>query len=284
MRQRSFLHGKLKPIQKILLYLILYGGVILFAFPLFWMLVTSLKTMGDIHKVPMIWLPSSIQWSNYKQIFIDAPMGRYLLNSVGYTCISVFGTVLASSMAAFAFARLRARGNMLLFVLVLSTMMIPSQVTLIPQYLLFNQIHWTNSYLPLIVPAFTGSAFVIFLLRQFYLGISREMDEAVKIDGGGHLVMYWRILLPLSAPALATSAVLEIMSRWNDLFGPLIYLSESSQYPLSLGLANFTAAYGQTPWNLLMAASVVTVFPLLLLFFFAQKVFIQGIVISGSKG
>ncbi len=150
--------------------------------------------------------------------------------------------------------------------------------------ILFNQIHWNNSYLPLIVPAFTGSAFVIFLLRQFYFGISKEMDEAVEIDGGGPGVMYWRILLPLSVPALATAAVLETMSRWNDLFGPLIYLNDSSQYPLSLGLANFTAAYGQTPWNLLMAASIVAVIPLLLLFFFTQKVFIQGIVISGSKG
>ncbi|MFC5701887.1 carbohydrate ABC transporter permease [Cohnella faecalis] len=284
MKRKSFAYGELKLVEKGLLYFVLYGGVILFVFPLFWMLITSLKTLGDIHKLPMTWIPSPIQWGNYKQIFIDAPMGKFLWNSIWYTCVSVVGIMIASSMAAFAFARLRARGSTLLFALALSTMMIPSQVTLIPQYLLFNEIHWTGSYLPLVVPAFTGSAFIIFLLRQFYLGISREMDEAVKIDGGSRFTLYWRILLPLSAPALATAAVLELMSRWNDLFGPLIYLNDSAQYPLSLGLANFTAAYGQTPWNLLMAASIVAVAPLLLIFFFAQKVFIQGIVVSGSKG
>jgi len=284
MRKKAYAYGELRPIPKIALYLVLYGGLVLFAFPLFWMLITSLKTIGDIHKVPMTWIPSPVQWGNYKQIFEDAPMGRYLWNSVWYTLVAVTGTVLASSMASFAFARLKARGGSLLFALVLSTMMIPSQVTLIPQYLLFNRLGWTNSYWPLVVPAFTGSAFTIFLLRQFYLGISKELDEAVKVDGGSRYVMYARILLPLSAPALATAAVLEMMSRWNDLFGPLIYLNDGYKYPLSLGLTNFTAAYGQTPWNLLMAASIVAVVPLLIVFFCTQKAFIQGIVVSGSKG
>ncbi|EXX85412.1 sugar ABC transporter ATP-binding protein, partial [Paenibacillus darwinianus] len=160
----------------------------------------------------------------------------------------------------------------------------PPQVTLIPQYLLFNKLDWIDTYLPLIIPSLAGSAFLIFLLRQFYMGISKELDEAVKIDGGGYSTMFFRIILPLSIPAMATAAILEFMYRWNDLIGPLIYLSTGSKYPLSLGLSNFTAAYGATPWNLLMAASIVAVTPPLLLFFFAQKYFIQGIVISGSKG
>ncbi|MEK4508781.1 carbohydrate ABC transporter permease [Paenibacillus anaericanus] len=284
MKRKTYAYNELRPVSKVAVYLLLYGGVLLFSFPLLWMILTSLKSLGEIHKIPMTWIPAKIQWSNYKQIFIDAPMGNYLWNSTWYTCVTVFGTVLTSSLAAFAFARLRARGGTILFALVLSTMMIPSQVTLIPQYLIFNELNWTDSYLPLVVPAFTASAFTIFLLRQFYMGISRELDEAVKIDGGNRFVMYYRIMLPLSLPALATAAVLEMMSRWNDLFGPLIYLNNGSKYPLSLGLANFTAAYGATPWQLLMAASVVAVLPLLILFFMAQKYFIQGIVTSGSKG
>jgi multiple sugar transport system permease protein len=155
---------------------------------------------------------------------------------------------------------------------------------MIPQYLLFNQLNWVDTYLPLVIPAFGGSAFIIFLLRQFYMGISKDLDEAVKIDGGGYATMFFRIIVPLSVPALATAAILEFMYRWNDLIGPLIYLSSGEKYPLSLGLSNFTAAYSATPWNLLMAASMVAVFPPLLLFFFAQKYFIRGIVITGSKG
>ncbi|WP_068618067.1 carbohydrate ABC transporter permease [Paenibacillus tuaregi] len=284
MPSKSYKYGEMRPLNKVVLYVLLYGGVLLFAFPLFWMLSTSLKTIGEIHRVPMTWFPTDLQWSNFKQIFIDAPLGRFLWNSVWYSAVTVIAVVFSSSMAAFAFARLRARGSLLLFGLVLSTMMIPSQVTLIPQYLLFTKLHWTGTYLPLVIPAFTGSSFTIFLMRQFYLGITRELDEAVKIDGGNHFTMYFRVLIPLSMPAFATAAILELISRWNDLFGPLIYLNDMTKYPISLGLANFTAAYGATPWNLLMAASLVAILPLLIIFFFAQKYFIQGIVISGSKG
>lgn len=283
-RKKPYNHGDLRLVDKTIIYILLYGGVLLFAFPLFWMLSTSLKTIGEIHRIPMTWIPTHLQWSNYKQIFIDAPLGRFLWNSVWYSAVTVAAVVFSSSMAAFAFARLRARGSALLFGLVLSTMMIPSQITLIPQYLLFTKLHWTGTYLPLVIPAFTASSFTIFLMRQFYLGITKELDEAVKIDGGSHFTMYFRILIPLSMPAFATAAILELISRWNDLFGPLIYLNDMTKYPISLGLANFTAAFGATPWNLLMAASLIAILPLLLIFFFAQKYFIQGIVVSGSKG
>lgn len=277
-------HGELGLAGKVFVYILLFAGLLLFAFPIFWMIITSLKTLGSVHKLPMTWIPNPFMWENYRQVFQDVPLLRYVWNTVWYTAITVVGAALSSSLVAFAFARLRARGSTILFAIVLSTMMIPPQVTMIPQYLLFNKINWIDSYLPLVVPAFTGSAFLIFLLRQFYLGISKEMDEAVKIDGGSYFTMYFRIILPLSIPALATAGILEFMYRWNDLIGPLIYLSTGDKYPLSLGLANFTAAYGATPWNLLMAASIVAVIPPLLLFFFAQKYFIQGIVITGSKG
>lgn len=277
-------HGELGFGGKIFVYLLLFAGLVLFAFPIFWMIITSLKTLGSVHKLPMTWIPNPFVWHNYVQVFQDVPLLKYVWNTVAYTGITVFAAAFSSSLAAFAFARLRFRGNTLLFGIVLATFMIPPQVTLIPQYLLFNKINWVDSYLPLVVPAFTGSAFLIFLLRQFYLGISKDMDESVKIDGGSYFTMYFRIILPLSIPSLATAGILEFMYRWNDLFGPLIYLSTGDKYPLSLGLANFTATYGATPWNLLMAASIVAVIPPLLLFFFAQKYFIQGIVISGSKG
>jgi multiple sugar transport system permease protein len=282
--KRRYNYGELGPVEKIIVYALLFAGLLLFAFPLFWMVTTSLKTLGSVHKIPMEWIPDPFVWQNYADVFNAVPYMRYMINTILYTAVTMFSTAFASSLVAFAFARLRARGRAVLFALVLSTMMIPPQVTMIPQYLLFNQLNWIDSYLPLIVPSFAGSAFLIFLLRQFYLGISKELDEAVKIDGGGYFTIYFRVILPLSIPAIATAAILEFMYRWNDLIGPLIYLSTGELYPLSLGLANFTAAYSATPWNLLMAASVVAVIPPLLLFFFAQKYFIQGIVITGSKG
>ncbi|WP_274361857.1 carbohydrate ABC transporter permease [Paenibacillus thermotolerans] len=277
-------HGELGPVGRVVVYALLFAGLLLFAFPLFWMVTTSLKTLGSVHKIPMVWIPNPFVWGNYSEVFNKVPYMRYMINTIVYTGITMFSTAFASSLVAFAFARLRARGSAVLFALVLSTMMIPPQVTMIPQYLLFNQFNWIDSYLPLIIPSFAGSAFLIFLLRQFYLGISKELDEAVKIDGGGYFTIYFRVILPLSVPAVATAVIMEFMYRWNDLIGPLIYLSTGELYPLSLGLANFTAAYSATPWNLLMAASCVAVLPPLLLFFFAQKYFIQGIVITGSKG
>ena len=281
-RSKSFKYGELSISGKMLVYALMFLGLVLFAFPVFWMIVTSIKTLGAVHRQAL--LPTTFEWQNYVEVFRVAPMGMYLWNTSWYTLLCVVGAAFSSSFVAFGFARLRARGSTILFALVLSTMMIPSQVTMIPQYLLFNKIGWIDSYLPLIVPSLGGSAFLIFLLRQFYLGIPRELDEAVKIDGGGYLTMYFRVILPLSIPALATAGIMEFMYRWNDLMGPLIYLSSTLKYPLSLGLANFRAAYSATPWNLLMAASLVAVLPPLLLFFFAQKYFIQGIVISNTKG
>ncbi|UHA75783.1 carbohydrate ABC transporter permease [Paenibacillus sp. 481] len=284
MKPKSYAYGELSIMQKTVLYTVLMLLLVLFLFPLFWMASTSLKTIGQVFKLPMEWIPAVPQWSNYVEVFNVSPFGTYLWNTVWYTGITVFATVLSSSLVAFAFARLRARGSKVMFGLVLSTMMLPPQVVMIPQYMFFNKLGWVDSYLPLVVPSFTASAFLIFLLRQFYLGISQELDEAVKMDGGGYFTLYARILLPLSLPALATGAILEFMYRWNDLMGPLIYLNSAEKYPLSLGLANFTASYGSTPWHLLMAASLIAVTPPLLLFFFAQKHFIRGIVISGSKG
>lgn len=270
--------------EKVVVYTLLVILGAFFLFPFFWMVTTSLKDLGDVYLMPPKWLSWPIQWVNYVTIFTQQPLLQYLWNTVVYVVFCMIGTLISSSMVAYAFARLRARGKNVLFGIVLATLLLPTQVTMIPQYLLFKDFGWLNTYLPLIVPAFGGSAFNIFLLRQFFRGLSRELDEAVMIDGGGFATIYFRIILPLSIPVLATVAILELMYRWNDLIGPLIYLNNTNLYPISLGLANFSAAFGGTPWNLLMAASVVSVVPLLVIFFLAQKWLIQGIVISGSKG
>jgi multiple sugar transport system permease protein len=280
----NYSHGKLTRTGTLFVYAALIIGGLFFLFPVVWMLATSLKDLGAVYIIPPQWIPVPFQWRNYMQIFIDQPIATYLSNTVWYTLLCVIGVSISSSLVAFGFSRIRARGKDALFALVLATMMLPPQVTMIPQYLLFKYFGWVDSYLPLVVPSFTGSAFIIFLLRQFYIGISKELDEAVNIDGGGFFAIYFRIILPLSLPAMATAGIMEFMYRWNDLFGPLIYLNTTEKYPIAMGLANFSAAYGATPWNLLMAGAVVAVIPPLVLFFFAQKYLIQGIVINASKG
>lgn len=272
------------PVVTVITYVLLIAFSLFFLFPFIWMLTTSLKQLGDVYLMPPKWISIPIEWVNYFSIFQVEPLGRYLLNTVFYVVPCMIGSALSSSLVAFGFARLRARGSTVVFAIVLATLMLPPQVTMIPQYLLFKDMGWINTYYPLVVPAFTGSAFNIFLLRQFFRGISKEMDEAVMIDGGGFFVIYTRIILPLSVPVLATVAILELMYRWNDLIGPLIYLNNTNLFPIALGLANFSAAYGGTPWHLMMAASLVSVVPLLIVFFFTQKWLVQGIVISGSKG
>ncbi|MFD1673322.1 carbohydrate ABC transporter permease [Alicyclobacillus fodiniaquatilis] len=276
--------GSLGTSGKVITYTLLVLMSAFFLFPVVWMLSTALKTQGAVSLMPPQWIPHPFRWKNFIDIFTVEPVGRYLFNTVLYSLACVIGSTLSCAFVAFGFARMRARGKNTIFGLVLATMMVPAQVTMIPQYLEFVKLGWINTYLPLTVPAFfAASAFNIFLLRQFFVGIPRELDEAVKVDGGGYFTIFFRVVLPLSTPALATVGILEFMARWNDLMGPLIYLNTTSKFPIALGLANFSAAFGSTPWNLLMAASVVAVIPLLILFFMAQKYFIKGIVINASK-
>ena len=260
------------------------AGAIVIMVPVLWMVSTSLKTLGQTLIFPPKWIPEPVVWQNYPQALTFLPFHIFAKNTLIYTSLTVFGETLASGVVAFAFARLRARGRDLLFLLVLSTMMVPQQVTMIPQYILFTRLNWTNSLKPLIIPAFFGSPYLIFLLRQFFRTIPRDMDDAARIDGCGWLGTYWRVIAPMSTPALTTVAILSFMWHWNDFLGPLIYINTKENYTISLGLSRFTAQYGATPWNLLMAASLVTVLPCVLLYFFMQRYFIQGIVISGVKG
>jgi multiple sugar transport system permease protein len=265
-------------------YAIIAVSSIVILFPVFWMLSTSLKEAGEVFLFPPRWIPKELIWENYPKALTFLPFGMYFRNTVFVTGMCVVGQLLSSPLIAFAFARLRARGRDALFLLVLATMMLPSQVTMIPLFMLFKVFGLVDTFVPLILPSFFGGAFFIFLLRQFFLTISPELADAAKIDGCSYFQTYSRIYLPLSKPALATVAIFTIMWTWNDFMGPLIYLNREQNWTLTLGLSRFRGIYGTTPWNLLMAASLVTVLPLIVLFFFAQRYFIQGIVITGVKG
>ncbi len=271
-------------ISRALLYTVLVVIGLVFTVPFLWMLSTSLKGNEEIFTVPPKWIPDSFHPENFMAIFHRMPFMRYLGNSVIVTGLTMLGVVASSSLVAYAFACLRWPGRGVLFALLLGTMMLPMQVTMIPIFVLFKDMGWLNTYKPLVVPAFFGGgAFNIFLLRQFYLGIPREIADAARIDGCSEFRIYWNIMLPLARPALATVAIMTFMFSWNDFLGPLIYLSDKDKGTLALGLSMFVGQY-QTEWGLLMAASLLTMLPMILVFFFFQKYIIQGFTMSGVKG
>lgn len=252
--------------------------------PFLWIISTSLKGDEDIFTTPPRWIPTDIRWENYSDVFDRMPYLIYFRNSVFVTVMTIVGVVISSSLVAYAFACLRWPGRTALFIFVLATMMLPMQVTMIPMFVLFKELGWLNTYKPLIVPAFFGGgAFNIFLLRQFFLTIPKELFEAARIDGCSEFRIYWNIVLPLAKPALATVAILTFMFSWNDFLGPLIYLSDQLKGTLALGLALFVGQH-QTEWGMLMAASVLMMVPMVLIFFFFQRYFIKGFVMSGIKG
>jgi multiple sugar transport system permease protein len=264
--------------------LILLGATLMLA-PLVWMVSTSFKDEGDVFLIPVQWIPKRILWSNYPEALTFVPYVRYFLNSVVVTGLAVFGTVLSSSLVAFAFARLRGPGKDLLFIILLSTLMLPGEVTLVPIYLLFRNIGWLDTYFPLIVPSWFGAnAFYIFLLRQFFLTLPTELDDAAKIDGASLLHIYARIVMPLSKPALATVAIFSFFENWNEFLRPLIYLNTSEKYTLPVGLRLYLSTLANSHWNYLMAATLVAIIPPLVLFFVSQRFFIQGAVLTGVKG
>ncbi len=253
-------------------------------FPIVWMLSTSLKPSGDVFLMPPRWIPQPIMWSNYPEALDFMKANRVFANSTIVAVLSVIGVTLSSAVTAYPFARLRARGSNLLFFLVISVMMLPAQVTLIPQFLLFRSIGWIDTLRPLFVPRFFGAPYFIFLLRQFFRTIHKDLDDAAIIDGCSHFGIFWRIILPLSKPALGVVAIQEFIWRWNEFLHPLIYLNSTEKFTVALALRNFQVAYGGTPWHLLMAASLVALLPTILVFFIGQRFFIQGVVITGVKG
>lgn len=264
-----------------------YAGLLICAailiLPFLWVVSTSLKGDELIFAIPPVFIPESFHWDNYAKVFRQMPFLIYFLNSTFITVVAIIGTVLSSSLVAYAFACLRWPGRDSVFILVLATMMLPMQVTMIPIFVMFKDLGWLNTFKPLTVPAFLGGAFNIFLLRQFFLTIPQSLFDAARIDGCSEFRIYWNIVLPLAKPALATVAILTFLFSWNDFLGPLIYLSDQLKGTLALGLAMFTGQH-QNEWGPLMAASVLMMLPIILIFFFFQKYFIQAFTTSGLKG
>jgi multiple sugar transport system permease protein len=263
------------------------------AAPFLWMVLTSLKTASNAIATPPQWWPHPMQWSNYREVFRTGANIDFLLwtrNTLIIAVLSVAGTVISSAICAYGFARIRFKGRGPLFVIMLATMMIPFPVVMAPLFTIYRWLGdhtgspWLGTFKPLWVPAWFGSAFNIFLLRQFFLTIPDELSEAARIDGCSEVGIFLRIILPLSKPALAVVALFSFMAVWNDYLGPLIFLQRPEQFTLALGLANLQNQHNGTPWHILMAASVLVILPVLVLFFLAQKTFIEGIATTGMKG
>lgn len=269
--------------HRFLTYLLLIGGSIVFVIPLLWMVRTSLLPSDLIFADPPVWLPTAPAWTNYVQMWTAGPFLDWIRNSTVVTAIGVVALTLSSTLAAYGFARTRFTGRDKLFLLVLATLMIPFQVRLVPEYMLFNWFGWVNTLYPLIVPSLFGSAFYIFILRQFFLTLPIELDEAAAIDGASSWAILWKIMLPLARPAIATVAAFAFIDQWNDFLRPTIYLYTPENLTLAVGIRWF-AGNNSTQFQLMMAASTVTLLPMIIVFFIAQKYFIQGIALTGIKG
>jgi multiple sugar transport system permease protein len=265
-----------------------YGTLAFFAaffiLPWVWMISTSLKNPQELVMWPPIWIPDPIRWDNYVQAFSQADLGRYILNTLSIALPSVLGAVLSNALVAYGFSRVRWPGRDAVFAIVLATLILPGFVTFIPLYIIFSRLDWINTYLPLIVPVFLANPFFIFMLRQFFLGLPVELSDAAKVDGASELEIFWKIILPLAKPALAVVALFQFIGSWNDYFGPLIYLNDTELFTVSLGIANMRGTYGFMNYAWIMAATVITVLPIVILFFFAQRTFIEGIALTGLKG
>lgn len=271
-----------KIVTKLFLHLILILVSISMVFPFLWMISTSLKSLDQVFLIPPIWIPKPLQWENYLNAWNALPFGNAYLNSLKIALICVIGQLITCSMAAYALAKINFRGKNIIFIAFLATMMVPSQVTMIPTFILYKYIGWIDTHLPLTVPWVLFSAFGVFLIRQFILTLPRELDEAAIIDGANHFVIYTRIILPLIVPVLATLAIFTFMSSWNNFLGPLIYLNNPEKYTVPLLLAQFKGIY-ITDWTLLMAASTIAIVPVLIVYLLGQRYIIESIALTGIK-
>ncbi len=269
--------------ETVVTYLVMLAGTVVLLIPFAWMLTTSLKPLDEVYTYPIIWIPSQLVLENYLDVFKNVPFGRYLWNSTVLSVLGILGNILGSSLAAFSFARLRFPGRTVFFIVMLSTMMVPVWVTMVPTFILFSQLGWLDTYLPILVPQFFAVPFFTFLLRQFFMAVPFEMEEAARIDGCSSFGLFWRIFLPLSIPALATVAIFSFFFHWNDLLGPLIYLRSQLKFPVAMGISSFQSEQ-YANFALMMAAATMALLPMLVVFFFTQRLFIQGVVITGVKG
>ncbi|CAG0976623.1 L-arabinose transport system permease protein AraQ [Anaerolineae bacterium] len=265
-------------------YILLIAVAALMLFPFLWLVSSSLKSQVQIFAYPPEWIPNPPIWQNYVDAMTFRPFHIYLRNSIAIASLNVIAVVLTSSLCAYGFARIRFWGREFWFSIVIATLLLPSIVTLVPQFIIFTRLGWIDTILPLTVPIFFGGgAFNIFLLRQFFRTIPEELADAARIDGCSEFGIYWRVMMPLSKPALITVAIFTFLASWNDLIGPLVYLRTPDTSTVAIGLAQFRGAL-TTRWDLQMAAATVMVLPVVVLFFFAQRYFIKGIVMTGLKG
>lgn len=273
-------------IGHLLLHAVLIAFGFIFVVPFLWMIVTSLKVSGTEFTYPPQWIPHPIVWGNYRQALVDVvPFLTYFKNTAIVAAGVTIGDLLTASMAAYSFARLRFPGRNILFMGTLATLMLPNIVTIIPTFLLMRYLHWIDTLLPLIVPSWAGgSAFSIFLFRQFFMTIPLELDEAARMDGANPLRIWWNVIMPLSGTVIATVAIFDVLNSWNDFFTPLIFLNTPGNFTMSLGLGQYVVDHGGQYYNLQMAAATVMTIPVMLLFFFAQRYFMRGIVTSGLAG
>lgn len=271
-------------ISRAIIYLLLVAGSFFCLFPIFWMVRTSLIDMGELYQIPPGLIPKFLNWDNYRTALNAYPFGRFFMNSVIITSLAILGVLISSSLCAYSFSRIDWKGRDKVFGVILTGLMIPFFVVMIPQYVFWNALHLTDTFVPLVAPAwFGGGVFNIFLLRQFFLGIPRELDEAAKVDGAGHLRIYAVIIVPLAKQAMIVIGLLTFLANWNDYLGPLAFITSEKNYTLMQGLTLFQGSYS-AQWNLMMAATTVIVIPSLVIFLIAQRHFIEGIAMTGIKG
>ncbi|QUI22174.1 carbohydrate ABC transporter permease [Vallitalea pronyensis] len=268
--------------RRIMAYVLLSLGAMLFLFPFIWMVSTSLKSMNDIYRPGINIFFKDPQWSNYVEAINTFPFLTYLKNTVLVTVLSIIGAIISCSLVAYGFAKIKAPGSSILFVIMLATMMLPGQVRIVPLFIFFRNIGWIDTLYPLFIQSFFANAFFVFLLRQFYMRLPNNLSEAARMDGCNAFQIWYKIYMPLSKPALISVAIFEFMGKWNDFFDPLIYINSDKYKTLALGLMSFQNQYA-TKLNLLMAADIVIIIPCIILFFIAQRYFIEGVTFTGGK-
>jgi ABC-type glycerol-3-phosphate transport system permease component len=268
-------------------YALALAGTVVFGFPFYWLVIGALKDQTQYNQFPPTWVPNPIDWSNFSTLFTVLPFGEFLWNSAVVTFFVVIGTVASSALVGYAFARLRAPGKNLLFGLLLATIILPTEITIVPTFILFAKLSWINTFRPLVVPAFFGDAFSIFLIRQFFQSIPRELDEAAMLDGAGYLQIFWYIFVPNSWPVLATVAIFSFINTWSDFFTPLIYLNNLDKMTAAVGLAFLNSEHGSGSTTLtlpvMLAGSLIVMAPMLLVFIVLQRYFVKAITLTGLK-
>jgi multiple sugar transport system permease protein len=267
----------------VLTYLCLVSGAICCLIPLLWLVRSSLMSTEDMFKLPLIFFPKKIRFQNYAEVFTMVPFAKFYVNTIFVVTFNIFGALISNLMIAYGLTRIEFKGRKLMFSLSIGTLMLPAYVQLIPLFIEWNWFGKINTFFPLIVPAFFGNAFFIFMLCQFLRTIPRDFDEAAFMDGANYPLIIVKIIFPLAKPAMAVVAIFQFMFTWNDFMGPLLFLNDREKFTLAIGIRTFISTY-YTPWGVLMAAATLTILPLIVLFFSAQKFFISGLTLGGIKG